>query len=46
MAVTVAKGTMLTRGFSMSEMALKLQIRWLVLIFCLSFWLAVAYWAF
>jgi hypothetical protein len=30
----------------MSEIALRLQLRWLVLLFCLSFWVAVAYWAF
>lgn len=28
----------------MSEIALKFQLRWLVLILCLSFWAAIVYW--
>jgi hypothetical protein len=32
------------RGLSMSEIALKFQIRWLVILFCLSVWVAIACW--
>ncbi|EHS49499.1 hypothetical protein PDO_3167 [Rhizobium sp. PDO1-076] len=28
----------------MSEIALKFQLRWLVIIFCLSVWAAIACW--
>ena len=39
-----AEAAGLVRDLSMSEVALKFQLRWLALILCLTFWAAVIIW--